>query len=381
MLFTVNKKLKMVYDTEKEPENNVIALFKRCIENTNIEIGAINKLFGCEEFIRVYNDIETKHTMFIESEYADTLEFVGMNFLEKGLKPEFCQGIINALDKIKIENNLMEVEDIMANKIEMTKKDGKLEITTKTKKGGKRMSKKKSKKNKGKLIVNIKEDVKKETKEKEVPVVEATVVEPVKEEEITKEDFLAELKSALKEVDFVKVVEEVSREDSENIKTVLDAVDLNEAIETAITEEILQGDFEEIKKDLKDGNVTNKEGLKELVKAQLTEIITGTTEAVKEDIVEETEANNDEAKVEENKDKSLKYEIEELSKEIKDGQTRKYFISKSITNESIDMDEYNLMKDTDVLSYRYVGLLMEVGEIKDINGNVIETIESYLNIA
>ena len=53
MLFTVNKKLKMVYDTEKEPENNVIALFKRCIENTNIEIGAINKLFGCEEFIRV----------------------------------------------------------------------------------------------------------------------------------------------------------------------------------------------------------------------------------------------------------------------------------------------------------------------------------------
>lgn len=350
-------------------ENQVVDLCKRCLENTNITVDAVATLFGCKEFLLAYNDVEIEHTMFITSEYADVLEFVGMNFLEKGLKPEFCQGIINALDKIKENNNMMEVDDIMANKIE-TKKEGK-EI--KENKGGKKMSKKKNKKNNGKLIINIKEDAKKETKEKEVPVVEATVVEPVKEEEITKDDFLNELKSALKEVDFIKVVEEITGEDTEAIKTILDAVDLNEAIESAITEEIIEGDFEEIKKDLRDGNVTNKEGLKELVKAQLTEIITGTTEAVKEDIAEETKT--------EAKSKSIKEEVTELAKEIKNEYTRKYFISKSITAGSIDMDEYNVIKDSNTFSYKYEGLLHSEGEIKDIDGNVIETLETYYNIA
>lgn len=349
-------------------ENQVVDLCKRCLENTNITIDSVVTLFGCKEFLLAYNEVEIEHTMFITSEYADVLEFVGMNFLEKGLKPEFCQGIINALDKIKENNNMMEVKDIMANKIE-TKKEGK-EI--KENKGGKKMGKKKNKKNNGKLIINIKEDAKKETQEKEVkevPVVEATVVEPVKEEEITKDDFLNELKSALKEVDFIKVVEEITGEDTEAIKTILDAVDLNEAIETAITEEIIEGDFEEIKKDLRDGNVTNKEGLKELVKSQLTELINGTTEAVKEDIDEEV------------KSKSIKEEVAELAKEIKNEYTRKYFISKSITAGSIDMEEYNVIKDSNAFSYKYEGLLHSEGEIKDIDGNVIETLETYYNIA
>lgn len=357
-------------------ENQVVDLCKRCLENTNISIDAVATLFGCKEFLLAYNEVELEHTMFIASEYADVLEFVGLNFLEKGLKPEFCQGIINALDKIKENNNMMEVDDIMANKIE-TKKEGK-EIKENNNKGGKKMSKKKNKKNNGKLIINIKEDAKKETKEKEVPVVEATVVEPVKEEEITKEDFLDELKSALKEVDFIKVVEEVTGEDTEAIKTILDAVDLNEAIETAITEEIIEGDFEEIKKDLRDGNVTNKEGLKELVKAQLTEIINGTTEAVKEDIAEENKTGETKTEASE---KSIKEEVVELAKEIKNDYTRKYFISKSMSVGAIDMDEYNVIKDSNAFSYKYEGLLHSEGEIKDIDGNVIETLETYYIIA
>ena len=48
---------------------------------------------------------------------------------------------------------------------------------------------------------------------------------------------------------------------------------------------------------------------------------------------------------------------------------------------AIDMDEYNVIKDSNAFSYKYEGLLHSEGEIKDIDGNVIETLETYYIIA
>lgn len=373
----INKKLNMEYDTENpDLTNRILDLYKRCIDNKNISRDIIDNLFECVRFILTYN-LKTSdgipHTKNIDSEYADVLEFVGTNFLEKGLDPGYCQSIINALNDIKEKNNNIGVYEIMANKT-TTKKE-----TTKTKEG--------------KLIVTTREEAEKEKADKNMQDI-LNEQESIIEEEINGSRFVDEFKELMKK--YIDMIEEGN---------------LDKIIDVACNDVATKAGKEKMKIELvgkagefatKNGvaiNELSKEQIKEFVInyvicdeiTQLKNVLNGLSIEGLHSIMTNNEYVNvfeyllGEKYIQDPKDKSnsepLVDKVRRYSKAIKDEYTRKYFISKSLSRGVMDLDEYRTIKEkSELFNYLYEGLLHEDGEIKDINGEVIETLYSYYGL-
>lgn len=373
----INKKLNMEYDTENpDLTNRILDLYKRCIDNKNISRDIIENLFECVRFVLTYN-LKTSegipHTKTIDSEYPDVLEFVGTNFLEKGLDPGYCQSIINALNDIKEKNDNIGVYEIMANKT-TTKKE-----TAKTKEG--------------KLIVTTREEAEKEKANKNMQDI-LNEQESIIEEEINGSGFIDELKELVKK--YIDMIEEG------NLDKIID-VACNDAATKAGKEKMkieLVGRAGEFA--TKNGvaiNELSKEQIKEFVinyvfcdeLTQLKNVLNGLSIEGLNSIMTNNEYVNvfeyllGEKYIQDLKDKSnsepLVDKVRRYSKAIKDEYTRKYFISKSLSRAEIDLNEYMIIKEkSELFNYLYEGLLHEDGEIKDINGEVIETLYSYYGV-
>lgn len=374
----INKKLNMEYDTENpDLTNRILDLYKRCIDNKNISRDIIDNLFECVRFVLTYN-LKTSdgipHTKTIDSEYADVLEFVGTNFLEKGLDPGYCQSIINALNDIKEKNNNIGVYEIMANKTTTKKENGKSK--------------------EGKIIVTTREEAEKEKADKNM------------------QDILNEQENIIKEEINETVLDD---EVKETMKTIIDMIEegnLDNIIEYLCKDISTKAGKEKLKIELvgKAGEFATKNGIpmSDLSKEQIKEFvinsvlgeeITELKNFLNELSIEELNmviSNDDEFVkmveyllgeefVQTLKDKSnsepLVERVRRYSKAIKDEYTRKYFISKSLSRGVIDLDEYRTIKEkSELFKYLYEGLLHEDGEIKDINGEVIETLYSYYGV-